>query len=336
MGAGFTLALALAFAFAVTNGLHDASNAIATLVATRAARPLQAVLLAAAFNLLGPLLLGAAVAEIIAGIVTVPAAAATAVIGAGLLAATLWNLATWRLGLPSSSGHALIGGLVGAGVTEGGLAAVNWGGLAGGRPSGVFGALVALAISPVLGGLAALLLIRALRGAGRRATARWSTPVRGGQWLMSAGLAFSHGANDAQKSVGVIAALLLAAGRVEELTAPLWAQLGCALALTAGTTLGGWSIVRTVGRRIYRIHPVEGLASESASAAVILGASIVGAPTSTTQVVASSVVGVGGGRGRWRHVRWAIVRHMGLAWLITIPATAVLGAAALVVWEAVG
>ena len=146
MGTGLPLALALAFAFAVTNGLHDASNAIATLVATRAARPLQAVMLAAAFNLLGPLLVGAAVAEVIAGIVSVPAAAATAVIGAGLIAATAWNVATWRLGLPSSSGHALIGGLVGAGVMEGGLAAVNWGGLPGGRPSGVLGALVALGL----------------------------------------------------------------------------------------------------------------------------------------------------------------------------------------------
>ena len=160
--------------------------------------------------------------------------------------------------------------------------------------------------------------------------------MRGGQWVMSAALAFSHGANDAQKAVGVIGALLLASGRVDELTAPLWAQLGCALALTAGTTLGGWSIVQTVGRRIYRIQPAEGLASETGSAAVILGASLIGAPTSTTQVVASSVAGVGGGRRRWRHVRWAVVRHMGLAWLLTIPATAVLGAAALVVWKGFG
>jgi PiT family inorganic phosphate transporter len=336
MGTGFPLALALAFAFAATNGLHDASNAIATLVATRAARPLQAVVLAAVFNLLGPLLLGAAVAEVIAGIVTVPADAGIAVIGAGLLAATAWNLATWRLGLPSSSGHALIGGLVGAGLAEGGLAAIHWGGFADGRPSGVLGALVALAISPVLGALAALMVIRSVRSAGRRASTRWRTPVRGGQWAMSAGLAFTHGANDAQKSVGVIAALMLFAGRADELTAPVWAQLGCAVALTAGTTLGGWSIVRTVGRKIYRIHPVEGLSSEGSSAAVILGASLLGAPTSTTQVVASSVVGVGGGRRRWRHVRWAVVGQMGLAWLVTIPATAVLGGASLVAWRAVG
>ncbi len=178
-------------------------------------------------------------------------------------------------------------------------------------------------------------MIRALRWIARRATRRWRAPVRGGQWVSSAALAFSHGANDAQKSIGVIAALLLANGRIDTLAAPIWTKLACAAALTAGTTLGGWRIIRTVGRRIYRIQPVEGLASQTASAAVILGASFAGAPTSTSQVVASSVVGVGGGRRRWRHVHWAIVRHMGLAWLVTIPATAGIAAGMLVLWRAV-
>ena len=330
---GFELVVALALAFALTNGLHDASNAIATLVATRAARPLHAVLLAGAFNMLGPLLVGAVVADVIAGIVTVPAEAAIAVIGAGLFAATAWNLFTWRLGLPSSSGHALVGGLVGAALVEGGTDAVRWGGLEGAHPVGVVGVLVALAVSPLLGALAAALLIRAVRGAGRRLTARWHGPVRGGQWAMSAALAFSHGANDAQKSVGVVVALLLAGGRIDDASAPVWAVLACAFALTLGTTLGGWSIVRTVGRRIYRLHPADGLVSEAGSSGVIFAASLLGAPTSTTQVVASSVVGVGGGRGRWRHVRWAIVRHMASAWLITIPATAALAAVALGCWR---
>jgi PiT family inorganic phosphate transporter len=328
---GFGIALALAFA--LTNGLHDASNAIATLVATRAARPLQAVLLAGTFNMLGPLLVGAAVADVIAGIVTVAPAAATAVIGAGLFSATAWNVLTWRLGLPSSSGHALAGGLVGAALVEGGADAVRWGGLEGAHPIGVVGVLVALALSPLLGALAAAVLIRAMRGAGRRLTARWQGPVRGGQWAMSAALAFSHGANDAQKSVGVVVALLLAGGAIDEASAPVWAVLACAFALTLGTTLGGWSIVRTVGRRIYRLHPADGLVSEAGSSGIIFGASLLGAPTSTTQVVASSVVGIGGGRGRWRHVRWAIVRHMALAWLITIPATSVLAAVALKCWK---
>src|SRR5262245_1697801 len=201
MDAGLALAVGLAIAFAVTNGLHDASNAIATLVATRAARPGQAIVLASIFNLIGPFLLGGAVADTIGGIVTVSPSVATEVIGSGLAAAVSWNLVTWALGLPSSSGHALVGGLVGAAVGEGGLDAVNWGGLDGLHPSGVVGTLIALAVSPVLGGLAAFLLIRGLRRAARRATRAWDTPTRAGQWTMSSALAFSHGANDAQKSV---------------------------------------------------------------------------------------------------------------------------------------
>jgi len=327
MDVGLVIAILLALAFAITNGLHDASNAIATLVATRAATPFQAIVLASVFNLLGPLFVGAAVADTIGGIVTVAPSAATDVIGAGLAAAGAWNLLTWRLGLPSSSGHALVGGLVGAALVEGGINAVNWGGFDGWHPVGVFGTLIALAAAPPLGALGALLVIRAIRRLARRATRRWGGTVRGGQWAMSSALAFSHGANDAQKSVGVIAALLLANGQIDTLAAPTWAALACAVALTVGTALGGWRIIRTVGRRIYRIAPVEGLSSQTASAGVIFGASLIGAPTSTTQVVASSVVGIGIGRRRLRHVHWAVVRQMGLAWLVTMPVTAVLATA---------
>jgi PiT family inorganic phosphate transporter len=333
MDLALAVALALAIGLAVTNGMHDASNAIATLIATRAATPLQGIALASVFNMLGPLVVGAAVADTIGGIVTVAPSVATAVIGSGVAAAVTWNLVTWRFGLPSSSGHALVGGLVGASLAEGGVDAVNWGGLHGWHPVGVVGTLVALAVSPVLGALAALLVIRALRRIARRATRRWGVPVHAGEWGMSAALAFSHGANDAQKAVGVIAALLLADGRIDTLSGPTWATLACAAALTFGTALGGWRIIRTVGRGIYRIRPVEGLASQAASAGVVLGASLAGAPVSTTQVVASSVVGVGGGRRRWHHVHWAVVRQMGLAWLITIPVSAALAAAALVLWE---
>lgn len=333
MDTGLAVGIGLAIGFAVTNGLHDASNAIATLVATRAARPGQAIVLASIFNMLGPLLVGAAVADTIGGILDLGGSVATEVIGCALAAAIAWNLVTWRLGLPSSSGHALIGGLVGAGLVDGGTAAVNWGGLDGLHPVGVFGALLALAISPLLGALGGLVVIRALRRLARRATRRWQRPVNGGQWAMSAALSFSHGANDAQKAVGVIAAMLLAAGETQTLSAPTWATLACALALTAGTALGGWRIIRTVGRRIYRIQPVEGLASQTASSGVIFGASLLGAPTSTSQVVASSVVGIGGGRRRLHHVHWAVVRQMGLAWLITIPATAALAAVTLVAWR---
>ena len=145
--------------------------------------------------------------------------------------------------------------------------------------------------------------------------------------------ALSHGANDAQKGAGVVAALLVADGRISHLAPPTWVELGCAGALTVGTAFGGWRIVRTVGRRIYRIRAVDGLAASGSAAGVILGASLVGGPVSTTQVVASAVVGVGGGRRRWHHVHWAIVRHIGLAWVITMPATAALAAVALVVWR---
>jgi PiT family inorganic phosphate transporter len=333
MDAELAFAVLLALVFATTNGLHDASNAIATLVATRAATPLQGIVLASVFNLLGPLLVGAAVADTIGGIVKVQPSSATAVIACGLAAAVGWNLLTWRFGLPSSSGHALVGGLIGAALAEGGAQAVRWGGFDGWHPVGAVGTLVALAISPPLGALAALIVIRTIRRLSRRATRRWRVPVRAGEWAMSAGLAFSHGANDAQKAVGVVAALLLADGRIDTLTAPTWVPIACAAALTAGTAFGGWRIIRSVGRGIYRIQPVDGLASQTASAGIILGASFAGAPVSTSQIVASSVVGIGVGHGRMHHVRWAIVRQMGLAWLITIPATAALAAAGLTLWE---
>jgi PiT family inorganic phosphate transporter len=333
MNPGLVVAFVLAVAFATTNGFLDAANSIAALVATRTATPLQAIVVASVFNLLGPLLLGAAVANTIGGVVSVTPSATDEVIGAGLAAAVLWNLVAWSRGLPSSSGQALVGGLVGAALAQGGIHAVNWGGLHGRHPVGVFGTLISLAVSPPLGALGALLVIRVMRRLGHRATRAWGPPVRGGQWAMASALAFSHGANDAQKSVGVIAALLLANGQTSTLAAPIWVTLVCAAGLTAGTALGGWRIIRTVGRRIYRIQPIEGLASTTASAAVIFGASLAGAPTSTSQVVASSVVGVGGGRWRWHHVHWEVVRQMGLAWLITLPVTGALAAAMFELWQ---
>jgi PiT family inorganic phosphate transporter len=227
----------------------------------------------------------------------------------------------------------LVGGLVGAALVQGGLDAVLWGGIESWRPVGVFGTLIVLAVSPVLGGLGALAVIRTLRRLARRATRAWRGSVRAGEWAMSSALAFSHGANDAQKAVGVVAALLLANGEIDSLSAPTWATLACAAALTVGTALGGWRIIRTVGRRIYRLQPSEGLASQTASAGVILGASLIGGPTSTSQVVASSVVGVGWGRRRLHHVNWLVVRQIALAWLVTIPITAALAALALELWR---
>ncbi len=340
MEVGLIVAIGFAITFALTNGFHDASNAIATLVATRGATPGQAVLLSAVFNMAGAVLLGTAVADTIGKIVTVPQGQMVAVVGAGLAGATAWNLLTWWLGLPSSSGHALVGGLVGSAVADGilsgsgGLGSVHWGGFEGWHPTGVIGVLVALFISPPLGFAVAFGLLRLMRMLSRRWTTRWSAPVRGGGWIAAAGLSFSHGGNDAQKSMGVIAALLLASGHTSTMTVPLWAKVVTGVALTMGTALGGWRIVKTIGRLIFSLTPLDSFTSQATSTAVILGASLIGAPVSTTQVVASSVVGVGGGRRRWKHVRWQIVREMGVAWLTTIPAAALLAVVVLLVWRA--
>ena len=338
MEVGLILAVGIAVTFALTNGFHDASNAIATLVATRGATPGQAVALSAVFNMAGAVLLGTAVADTIGKIVTVPQGQMVAVVGAGLAGATAWNLITWWRGLPSSSGHALVGGLVGAAVADGILSgstgSVHWGGFDGWHPTGVIGVLVALLISPVLGFAVAFLLLRFLRLVSRRWTTRWIKPVRAGGWIAAAGLSFSHGGNDAQKAMGVIAVLLLASGHTATMTVPLWAKVVTGLALTAGTALGGWRIVKTVGQRIFSLTPMDSFTSQASSTAVILGASLIGAPVSTTQVVASSVVGTGGGRRRWKHVRWQVVREMGVAWLTTIPAAALLAVLVLLVWRA--
>ncbi len=329
------LAITFCIAFALTNGFHDAANAIATLVATRGARPGQAIVLAAVFNMLGAMLVGTAVADTIAGIIDVTPSEAIEVIGSGVLAATLWNLLTWWRGLPSSSAHALVGGLVGSALAEAGVQAINWGGMDGIKPVGVFGVLIALAVSPVLGLVFGLAFARINERLLRRATHRVKVPIRSAEWAMSAALSFGHGANDAQKAMGVIAALLLASGHLDTLTVPLWVKLACGAALTLGTAMGGWRIIRTIGRRIFRLAPVDGFASQSASTAVILPATFFGAPVSTTQVVASSVVGVGGGRRRWRHVRWAVVRSIAFAWILTLPASATLGAVTLLAWRAI-
>jgi PiT family inorganic phosphate transporter len=333
MNAALVVAIGCALVFAATNGIHDAANSVATLVATRAARPKSAVALAAVGNVAGPLLVGRAVADTIAGIVELPAHDITFVVGAGLTGAIAWNVFTWTRGLPSSSGHALLGGLVGAAIAQGGAHAVRWGGFDGVHPVGVIGVMVALAVAPVVAFAAGLLVDRTARRATRRATRRIRGPVRGGQWVMSEALAFAHGANDAQKSVGVIAVLLLAGGETRRLAAPTWAVLACAAALTLGTVFGGWPIMRTLGRRIVALRPIDALASQTASAAVLFGASLIGAPVGTTHVVASSIVGVGAGRRRWRHVHWPVVRAMLAAWLVTIPAAGACAALALLPWR---
>jgi len=323
----------MALAYALTNGLHDAANSIAALVATGAARPSQAIVIATIGNVLGPLLLGTAVANTIAGIVTVAPADIIAVIGAGLTGAVVWNFFTWSRGLPSSSGHALVGGLVGAALVDGGIHAVDWGGLDGFKPVGVIGSLLALALAPVAGFAAGFVLDRLLRRSLARATDRVRPGIRAGQWLMSGLLAFGHGSNDASKSVGVVAVVLLADGSINSLAAPTWTKLACAVSLTIGTALGGWPIVRTIGRRIFHLRPLDGVALETGSAFVLVVSSFAGAPVSTTQVVSTAVVGVGAGRHRWRRIRWPVVREIAVAWIVTLPICAALAALALVPWR---
>ena len=252
---------------------------------------------------------------------------------AGLVAALAWNGLAWYRGLPSSSSHALVGGLVGAAIAAAGFGAVNWGGFDGWRPVGVLGVLVALALAPPLGATAAYVVFRLLRLGLRRATRRFEQPIREAQWMSSGLLALGQGANDAQKTIGVVAALLLANGTTSSLHAPFLVTFGAALAMALGTVLGGWRIVRTIGRRIYDLKALDALASQTGSAAVILGSSLAGAPVSGTHVVASSVVGVGLGRERWGRIRWAVVTEIGLAWLTTVPATALLAAALLGLWR---
>lgn len=327
------LAIALAVAFDLTNGFHDSSNAIAALVATRAARPGPAVALAAVFHVLGPVVVGTAVADTVGGIVR-GTTDVTEIVVAALSGAVVWNLVTWWRGLPSSSSHALVGGLVGAGVVFVGSQAINWGGMNGLRPSGVLGVLVALAVSPVLGATAGMLMERVARRSLRRATRAVDRPIRRGEWVTSAALAFSHGANDAQKTMGVVTLLLVADGRLAVFSVPLWVKLMSAAALTLGTALGGWRIVRTLGRGIYRLRPLDGLASQAASAGVISFGALVGAPVSTSHVVAASVVGVGAGQRR-RHVRWRVVKEILAAWVVTLPAVAAIAALLAVFWKGI-
>jgi PiT family inorganic phosphate transporter len=317
-------AVALATAFNFTNGVHDAADAVATLVATRIAAPGAALLVAALFTLLGPLLLGATVANTVGEIIDVPAADVVAVVGAGVSGALVWNVFSWWRGLPSSSTHALVGGLVGAAVVADGGGAVSW--------STVAVIITVLVLAPVLGFAVGAIGVRLARRSLRRATQAVNRPVGWGQWAASSVLAFGHGANDAAKATGVIVIMLVATQHQSGTSAPLWVTLLATTSLPLGTLVGGWKIVRTVGMRIYRLPPLDGLVNQTGSALVVVGASVAGAPVSTSQVVAASVAGVGSSR-RHRRVRWPVVGQIGLAWLVTIPTCVILGAVAAPVWR---
>jgi PiT family inorganic phosphate transporter len=309
--------------FDYTNGFHDASNIIATVIASRAMTPIQAVIIVAFFEFIGPLLGGTAVADTIGKFIHIgdlDAMPAMAIILCGIFGAITWNLITWWFGIPSSSSHALVGGLIGSVMVSAGLDHVVWGfrELGSGHLTGVTKVLLALIISPIVGFWAGFAIHRIMSFLLRAARPAINNHLRQVQFLTAAGLAFSHGANDAQKSMGIITLVLLLGGFIPQFEVPFWVILTCATAITLGIMSGGWRIVRTVGFGIYKVRPLHALNAQLTSASVIFSASMIGAPVSTTHVVSSSIMGIGASE-RPKAVRWAKAREIVSTWVITIP-----------------
>jgi len=311
--------IAVALAFDVLNGVHDAANSIATVVSTRVLRPQYAVGWAAFFNFVAFLFFGVHVAQTIGtGIVAAEVIDAAVIFGA-LMGAISWNLITWWLGLPSSSSHALIGGLAGAGMMKAGTGAIVWSGL------GVTAA--AIVLSPLFGFFLALLLVLAVAWIFVRSTPLMVDSMFRTLQLLSAALySLGHGGNDAQKTMGVIAVLLYSQGRLgREFYIPLWVILSCQAAMALGTLVGGWRIVRTMGSRITRLHPVQGFCAEAGGAGTLFLATYLGIPVSTTHTITGAIVGVGAAR-KVAAVRWNIASNVVIAWILTMPAAALMGA----------
>ena len=319
--------------FDFTNGFHDTANMVASIVACQAMTPAQAILLVSLFTFLGPLLGGTAVANTVGGFVSLdglPTANAVMVLLAGAVGAIVVNLLTWWRGLPSSSSHALIGGLCGAVLVSAGADHVVWGWaelIEHGRWSGLTMILATLVFSPLLGLAAGFALHRLMRLLLRRAHPDTNRSLRKLQWFGAAWLAFSHGANDAQKTMAVITLVLVVSGILPEFAVPFWVILLCATAITLGTMSGGWRIIRTVGFGIYRLRPLHAFDSQLASAAVISMAAAVGGPVSTTHVVSSTIMGIGAAE-RVRSVRWGKAMEILFTWFVTLPAAALLAALA--------
>lgn len=321
------LAVAIVLVFDYTNGFHDAANIVATVIASRAMTPVQAVLIVGLFEFLGPLLGGTAVANTIGKFIDLSdlrAAVSLNIIVCGLAGAISWNLLTWWRGIPSSSSHALVGGLAGAVVVSVGADHVAWGFgelLLHGHFSGVTKVLLALVLSPLIGFWAGFFLHHVMLFLLRGARPAINLHLRRAQFLTAAGLAFSHGANDAQKSMGILTLVLLLGGFIHEFAVPFWVMLACATSITLGIMSGGWRIVRTLGFAIYKVRPLHALDSQLASAGLIFAASMVGAPVSTTHVVATSIMGIGASE-RPKAVRWAKAEEISITWLITFPGAA--------------
>jgi PiT family inorganic phosphate transporter len=316
----FLALLLLALLFDFLNGFHDSSNIVATVISSRALHPRLALVLAAISEFVGPFLFGVAVARTIGHDLLVDTALNEQVVLAALIAAVIWNLATWFLGLPSSSSHALLGGLIGAALIYAKNVSVV-------QVNGLIKVVLALFISPLLGIAAGFLIMRVTLWLVRGASPRISGFFRRTQILTLVGLGLSHGTNDAQKTMGVIALGLFLTGRIPSFYIPLWVVAASAGAIALGTAFGGWRLIRTLGGRIYRIRPIHGFTSQIAGAGVILAGALLGGPVSTTQVMSSAIVGVGAAE-RVNKVRWTILRDMVLAWVLTIPSTAALAGVA--------
>jgi PiT family inorganic phosphate transporter len=311
------LVVALGLAFDFVNGFHDTANAIATSVATRVLSPGQAVSMAAVLNVVGAVT-GTAVASTVGQGIVPPAVATQQLVLAALVSAIAWNLATWWFGIPSSSSHALIFSIVGAGIAAGGLEAIQIG--------GITSTFQGLLFSPILGFLAALLLLVALLWMFARSRPLMVNRIFGRLQIVSAAyMAFSHGGNDAQKTMGVITMGLASyyGWTGEEWQVPVWVILAAGTAMGLGTAMGGWRIVRTMGLKVVELRPIDGFAAETAAATVIEGASHFGIPVSTTHVISSAILGVGATRSA-SAVRWGIAGRIVTTWVVTIPACVVL------------
>ena len=305
----------VALAFDFLNGLHDAANSIATVVSTRVLRPQYAVIWAAFFNFIAFLFFGLHVAQTVGtGIVAAEVVDAAVIFGA-LMGAICWNLLTWWLGIPSSSSHALIGGLAGAGMMKAGLTAIVWSGL------GVTAA--AIVLSPLLGFLLALLLVLIVSWAFVRSTpSAVDNTFRTLQLVSAALYSLGHGGNDAQKTMGVIAVLLYSQGFLgAAFYVPFWVILTCQAAMGLGTLFGGWRIVHTMGSKITRLHPVQGFCAEAGGAITLFLATYLGIPVSTTHTITGAIIGVGAAR-KVAAVRWNVASNVVFAWIVTLPATA--------------
>ena len=309
--------IALALLFDFLNGIHDSSNVVATMISSRALSPRVALGLTALANFLGPFILGVAVAKTIGEEIVAADAINERVLLAALSAAVFWNLATWYLGIPSSSSHTLFGGFIGAVGIGAGWQAIHLGGLE--------KILIALFVSPLLGFAAGYIILRVTILLSWSATPRINGFFRKSQVATALALALSHGTNDAQKTMGLITLALLINGNIDTFDVPLWVIAACALMIGLGTALGGWRLIRTLGGKFYKIRPVDGFAAQLASSAVILGASLVGGPVSTTQVVSSAIMGVGTAE-RANKVRWGVAQDIIFTWVLTIPVSVALAA----------